>query len=396
MNDLPRLLDALSLAQTDGQQAVIATVVKVEGSAYRRPGARMVIPQVGNATGTVSGGCLESDVSKKAWWLTATGKPAMRTYSTGEDDDELEDAELSFGLGCNGTVHILFERTCAVKPSLAVQVLQWVQTHSRPAALATVIASTVEAQVAIGDRVAISGGDQRAADLWRATLADRGLSQAISADLQAILHNEKSAIGHYEVGGGAVEVLLEYVAAPRRLVIFGAGHDAVPLVSMARLQGWHTTVIDARSHFARAERFIDADQVLALPLQPYAGMQALIDDAAVVVMTHSLSQDRHWLSQVLDLNPRYVGQLGPRSRTERLLDEMAEQARELPAFAKLHYPVGLDLGGDTPHSVALSILAEINAVLNQRQGGMLKYRQASIHAADALMPGEPGLLKLGG
>ena len=393
MNDLPRLLDALSLAQTDGQQAVIATVVKVEGSAYRRPGARMVIPQVGNATGTVSGGCLESDVSKKAWWLTATGKPAMRTYSTGEDDDELEDAELSFGLGCNGTVHILFERTCAAKPSLAVQVLQWVQTHSRPAALATVIASTVETQVAIGDRVAISGGDQRAADLWRATLADRGLSQAISADLQAILHNEKSAIGHYDVGGGAVEVLLEYVAAPRRLVIFGAGHDAVPLVSMARLQGWHTTVIDARSHFARAERFIDADQVLTLPLQPYAGMQALIDDAAVVVMTHSLSQDRHWLSQVLDLNPRYVGQLGPRSRTERLLDEMAEQARELPAFAKLHFPVGLDLGGDTPHSVALSILAEINAVLNQRQGGMLKYRQASIHAADALMP---GLLKLGG
>jgi xanthine dehydrogenase accessory factor len=393
MNDLPRLLDALSLAQTDDQQAVIATVVKVEGSAYRRPGARMVIPQVGNATGTVSGGCLESDVSKKAWWLTANGKPAMRTYSTGEDDDELEDAELSFGLGCNGTVHILFERTCAAKPSLAVQVLQWVQTHSRPAALATVIVSSVEAQVAIGDRLAITADPD--VEQWNAALGDRALSQAIIADLQAILSTEKSAIGHYDVGSGAVEVLLEYIAAPRRLVIFGAGHDAVPLVSMARLQGWHTIVIDARSHFARPERFVDADQVFTLPLQPYAGMQALIDDAAVVVMTHSLSQDRHWLSQVLNLKPRYIGQLGPRSRTERLLDEMAEQARALPAFAKLHFPVGLDLGGDTPHSVALSILAEINAVLNQRQGGMLKYRQASIHAADALMPGEPGLLQLG-
>jgi xanthine dehydrogenase accessory factor len=393
MNDLPRLLDALSLAQSAGQQAVIATVVKVEGSAYRRPGARMVIPQIGNATGTVSGGCLESDVSKKAWWLTATGKPAMRTYSTGEDDDELEDAELSFGLGCNGTVHILFERTCAEKPSLAVQVLQWVKTHSRPAALATVIASSVEGHIAIGDRLAITADPM--AGQWNATLGDRSLSQAICADLRVILQGEKSAIGQYEVAGGTVEVLLEHIAPPRRLVIFGAGHDAVPLVSMARLQGWHTCVIDARSHFARAERFLDADQVLTLPLQPYAGMQALIDDAAVVVMTHSLSQDRHWLRQVMEMKPRYIGQLGPRSRTERLLDEMTGQARKLPAFAKLHFPVGLDLGGDTPHSVALSILAEINAVLNQRQGGMLKYRQASIHAADALLPAELDLLKLG-
>jgi len=390
MNDLSRLLDALSQAQVDGQDAVIATVVKVEGSAYRRPGARMVIPQLGSATGTVSGGCLESDVSKKAWWLTAAGKPVIRTYSTGEDDDELEDAELSFGLGCNGTVHILFERTSERTPSLAVSVLQQVQDTSRPAALATVIFSEDEQHTAVGERAAISPDGQ-----CDVQLQERDLGELISADLHIVLESGKSAIRSYQGRGGCVQVLLEYIPAPRRLVIFGAGHDAVPLVSMARLQGWHTTVIDARTHFARPERFADADHVAAMPLQPFVGLRALVEDAAVVVMTHSFTQDRHWLGQVLTLKPRYIGQLGPRSRTERLLDELPDDPRHAPAFAALHYPVGLDLGGDTPQCVALSILAEINAVLNQRQGGMLKHREASIHAADVIMPGEPGLMKMG-
>lgn len=390
MNDLSRLLTALSLAHADGQDAVIASVVRVEGSAYRRPGARMVIPQLGSATGTVSGGCLESDVSKKAWWLTAAGKPVIRTYSTGEDDDELEDAELSFGLGCNGTVHILFERARAQHPSLAIKVLQQVQTSSRPAALATVIECEGQSQTAVGERVALTADGQLDLEMH-----DKVLGQSIAADLQRVLDTEKSAIRNYHGHDGPIQVLLEYIPAPRRLVIFGAGHDAVPLVSMARLQGWHTTVIDARTHFARPERFVDADQVSALPLAPDKALAPLINDAAVVVMTHSYTQDRHWLGQVLALHPRYIGQLGPRSRTERLLDEMRPEIRELPAFAALHYPVGLDLGGDTPQSVALSILAEINAVLNLRQGGMLRHRTASIHAADVLMPGEPGLLKMG-
>lgn len=390
MNDLSRLLEALSLAHSDGQDAVIATVVKVEGSAYRRPGARMVIPQLGGATGTVSGGCLESDVSKKAWWLTAAGKPVIRTYSTGEDDDELEDAELSFGLGCNGTVHILFERVSAQNPSLMINLLKRVQNTSRSAALATVIDSGSERQSAVGERVALSADGQLEMEMH-----DRLLSQTIAADLHTVLSTEKSAIRNYEGHAGPIQVLLEYIPAPRRLVIFGAGHDAVPLVNMAHLQGWHTTVIDARTHFARPERFPEADQVSTLPLQAFPEMQALLDDAAVVVMTHSYTQDRHWLGQALNLNPRYIGQLGPRSRTERLLDEMSNEVRQLPAFKTLHYPVGLDLGGDTPASVALSILAEINAVLNQRQGGMLRHRQASIHAADVMMPGEPGLLKMG-
>lgn len=380
MNDLSSLLEALDEAQTGQQEVVIATVVKVEGSAYRRPGARMIIAPMGESTGTVSGGCLESDVSKKAWWLTANGKPSMRTYSTGEDDDELEDAELSFGLGCNGTVHILFERIDPHAASLVVDVLREVKASGTGAALATVIGTQSERHTALGERVAIRSSGQ-----VQIEMRERWLATAVAEDLKTVLEAGRSATRTYDSADGAVEVLLEYIAAPRRLVVFGAGHDAMPLVSMARLQGWHITVIDARSHFARPQRFPDADQVLSAPLQPMPELHAMVADAAVVVMTHSLSQDRHWLGQVLQSTPRYIGQLGPRSRTERLLDELPDQAREAAAQASLHYPVGLDLGGDAPHSVALSILAEINAVFNGRSGGMLKHRQASIHAVDVTL-----------
>ena len=380
MNDLSSLLEALDEAQTGQQEVVIATVVKVEGSAYRRPGARMIIAPMGESTGTVSGGCLESDVSKKAWWLTANGKPSMRTYSTGEDDDELEDAELSFGLGCNGTVHILFERIDPQAASLVADVLREVKASGVGAALATVIGTQSERHTALGERVAI-----RASGQVQIEMRERWLATAVAEDLKTVLDARRSATRTYDSADGAVEVLLEYIAAPRRLVVFGAGHDAMPLVSMARLQGWHITVIDARSHFARFQRFPDADQVLSAPLQPMPELHAMVADAAVVVMTHSLSQDRHWLGQVLQSTPRYIGQLGPRSRTERLLDELPERTREAAAQTSLHYPVGLDLGGDAPHSVALSILAEINAVFNGRSGGMLKHRQASIHAVDVTL-----------
>ncbi|WP_296262474.1 MULTISPECIES: XdhC family protein [unclassified Pseudomonas] len=395
MNDLSSLLDALDQAQAGQQDVVIATVVKVEGSAYRRPGARMIIAQLGDSTGTVSGGCLESDVSKKAWWFTANGKPAIRTYSTGEDDDELEEAELSFGLGCNGTVHLLFERVQhqAADPDpagLVVDVLRQIKVSGEGAALATVIGTPDERRVAIGERVAFSSSAG-----VRVQMRERWLARMIAEDLQAVLEGRRSATRTYECAGGGIEVLLEYIPAPRRLVVFGAGHDALPLVSMARLQGWHITLIDARPHFARAQRFPDADRVLTAPLEPLPELAAMVADAAVVVMTHSLTQDRHWLGQVLQCSPAYIGQLGPRTRTERLLDEMPTQDHDAAALSRLHYPVGLDLGGDTPDSVALSILSEINAVFNGRNGSMLKFREASIHAVDVKIEQQAGLQMIG-
>jgi xanthine/CO dehydrogenase XdhC/CoxF family maturation factor len=377
MSGLNTLLEALLLEREAGREAVLATVVKVEGSAYRRPGARMLVSRFGRPEGTISGGCLEAEVAKKAWWLTEAG-PALRSYSTAEEDEASEEA-LSFGLGCNGKVHVLFERLPASGPCTLVDALIGVRDSQQPAAIATVIASPGAASPRLGERLYLVPGQDAEGELLRS-----GLAEQISADLQQTLVCGKSSRCLYPHGADEVEVLLEYLPPVRRLVIFGAGHDAQPLVRMAKLLGWHVTVVDGRAHFARAERFVKADQVLVGDVEQPFAYRELVRGAAVAVMTHSLVQDAHWLQGALHSEPCYVGQLGPRERTERLLAGIHEQQGELPGLANLHYPIGLDLGGDTPESVAMAVLAEIQAVLNGRNGGSLRLRTASIHDSDPL------------
>ncbi|WP_448090446.1 XdhC family protein [Pseudomonas azerbaijanoccidentalis] len=371
MSGLNDLLHAIDTAAQTGEETILATVVKVEGSAYRRPGARMLIPLHGRTVGTVSGGCLEQDLAKKAWWLTDSGEPVVRRYSTGAtEDEEDEQSALTFGLGCNGTVFVLLERLRAKTPSPAIDLLRRVRDHQQPAAMATVIATSRNASARVGDRW-LSNSEH--------ALRNPQLNNAIGNDLHKTLLQKKSSIRLYTDARGEIEVFFEYIAPPPRLVIFGAGHDAQPLVRMAKLQNWHVTVIDSRSHFARPERFPLADAVIFANLDNRFDLHPLIDGAAVAVMTHSYRQDRHWLAQAQQAAPAYLGQLGPKERTERLLTDIGRSP------SALHYPMGLDLGGDAPESVALAILAEMTAVLNQRQGGMLRHRVKPIHQADLVV-----------
>lgn len=374
------LLNAINELEHDNGEAVLATVVKVEGSAYRRPGARMLIPLYGGTVGTISGGCLEAEVAKKAWWLTDGSKAVIRSYSTAtQNDDDEQDAALTFGLGCNGTVHVLLERHNASKPLPVLALLRQVRTSGRAGAQATVIASYRQARVGIGERLVLH---PQLPESGR--LLDAQLDAQVRADLNVTLNQERSSLRRYRDARGEVEVFCEFIEPQRRLVIFGAGHDAQPLAHMAKLLDWHVSVIDGRTHFARAERFPTADTVLQVDtLVPFA-LDELVDGALVAVMTHSYSQDRHWLGGVLRGNPAYIGQLGPRERTERLREELLAQGIETPALERLHFPIGLDIGGDTPESVAIAVLAEMTAVLNQRSGGMLSHRQATIHTPTPL------------
>lgn len=377
MSDLYGLLEALDQADSNNVDVVMATVVKVEGSAYRRPGARMLIPRDGQAVGTVSGGCLEQELVRKAWWLTESGLPVIRRYSTAahdEDDADEEGAALTFGLGCNGTVHVMLERLEAGTSSLLTDVLQGVRATGQPAALATVLSAGHDSGARMGARLGLTTLSRNSQGFSCEVLESR-----VHADLLATLERKKSSRMIYSIGAHAVEVLLEYIAPQRRLVVFGAGNDALPLVQFATQLNWQVHVVDGRANFARAERFTGAKQVLVASIDQPFGLRAMVDGAAVVIMTHSYRQDRFWLKSVLACAPAYVGQLGPKERTERLLDEIEGGAGAAASRAELHYPMGLDLGGDTPQSVALAIVSEITACLNQRAGGRLRDRQARIH-----------------
>jgi xanthine dehydrogenase accessory factor len=334
--ELRRILDLAKRAMAAQDEVCVATVVGIEGSAYRRPGARMILTRSGERAGTVSGGCLEGEIVRKAWWLTENGA-AIQRYSSFFDDD----GDMPYGLGCGGTVIVLLERG---EPAVrTLHALRSTIEERRPWVVVTdTSAETPGTVLLLNDAGEIA---------WRR--ASVGNAAEIAAD--ALNARSSRSVANFFV---------EYLAPPPSVFVFGAGDDAKLLVDFMAELDWHVTVADGRAQMIRPDRFPQAASVIGLDAALGAAAQA---DAAVV-MTHSYDQDRQILRALLPLHLKYVGILGPRRRTERLAGEIAP-ALGLTAddcMARLHSPVGLDLGGHTPAAVALSVTAEVQAVLSGR------------------------------
>ncbi|HSR08625.1 MAG TPA: XdhC family protein [Bryobacteraceae bacterium] len=362
MNELDAILSTWRTERDAAHGGVLATVVHVSGSAYRRPGARMLILADGRRIGTVSGGCLESDVSKKAWWFTEGGQPAVRAYDTSSDDD----AVWEFGLGCNGVVHVLLER---IKNPQTQELLRFLDTHRtarRGAVVATVVATSDGARAQIGQRLLLEAGG-----VGGGSLRGTPLEAEILTHTPACFFEQKSCLVHL----ADCDVFVEWVSAPVPLVVFGAGHDAIPLVKFAKELGWHVTVADGRANYAQASRFPDADRVVVLGRKDVLAGIEITRESIVVLMTHNYPMDVKLVERILPGKPRYLGLLGPKVRSEKLLAEAGQPLHGVD----VHAPVGLDLGSDTPEAIALSIVAEIQASLCGRRGGMLKRRDGAIH-----------------
>ena len=332
------------------------TLVRTEGSSYRRPGARLLLGQQGEYAGTISGGCLEAEVVRKAAWLVRGGAVVER-YSTMFDDT----AEIPFGLGCGGMVDLLLEPAdtpeCramlnALEGALAgdeVTVLTWLPSEGRALKRAVLSANGDFAYVSVG-------------------LTESELAEARAAILPG---------GEFE--RACSEVFVERIATPQRLFILGAGDDAKPVVSMAALLGWSVSVMDGRAHMARAERFPEAEQVIVASATSREVMSIRSDDA-VVLMSHSYEQDRELLTAVLPLHPRYLGLLGARRRSSLLVSEAAAILGWTVSECcdRIFAPVGLDLGGDGPESIALAVIAEVQACCMGKFGASRRLSPADV------------------
>jgi xanthine/CO dehydrogenase XdhC/CoxF family maturation factor len=319
-------------------QSVLATLVTVEGSSYRRPGARLLVSDDGTRIGAVSGGCLEEDILARARQAAATGLAQLVVYDTTSENDLI----WGVGLGCHGIVQVLVERLPA-RPAWADAVARNLKER-QPSELA----------------VTWHSEDAKA-------LGTRFLDENVVSD---------------RVGGAANPgIYFETVIPPPHLVIFGAGDDAQPLAHLAKDVGWLVTVADPRPAFATAERFPGADALVCAPPDELAARAAPGKDALAVVMTHRYVHDVPILRGLLALPLLYLGLLGPKKRAEKILDDLASDGLDVAADlrSRLHAPVGLDIGGDSPDEVALSIVAEIQAVLAGREGGPLRERQRPIH-----------------
>lgn len=372
MKELQEIVTAWEILCAEGREAVLATVVQVSGSTYRRPGARMLLAAEGRLAGSVSGGCLEGDLVKKAQWHTRSGA-ALVTYDSTDEDDVV----WGFGLGCNGVVQVLLERVAPNTPG-PLRLLQSVLHERTPGVIATVIGG--EGRARVGQRLLLLPNGRQD------TLSDAALLAQVENDAQAVLAARRSQTETYALPGGtSAVVFLEAVLPPLPLVIFGANHDALPLVRLAKELGWHVTVADVRG--AHPERFPEADRVLAGSADTLCREISWDAQTAAVVMTHNYSDDKRLLRRLLETSAFYVGQLGPKARTERLLAEISDNGFVVTDAhrSRLHGPVGLDIGADTPEQIALSIIAEIQAARTGRTGESLRERRDPLHPHPAAL-----------
>lgn len=332
MKELQAIVRALLLPGAG--DSVLATLATVEGSSYRRPGARLLVMSDGTRLGSISGGCLEEDVLARARHVATTRQAETIVYDTTSENDLV----WGVGLGCHGVVRIVLE-ILTPRPAWAA-VLAENFAARRPTPLAVV---------------------HRADDPVR-------LGTRLASDLAAT-----SARNH--------GVFHELVAPPTALFIFGAGDDAQPLARFASELGWHVTIADPRTAFATAARFPTADTLVVSPAADLADRAAPDAGALAVVMTHHYVHDLPLVRALLPRPLAYLGLLGPKTRSERILADIAAAGLVVtPEMrARLRAPVGLDLGADGPEPVALAILAEMQAALSGRDGRPLRERSRPIH-----------------
>ena len=379
-----------------GAAAVLVTLVRVEGSSYRRPGARMLITAEGEYAGSISGGCLEAEVVRKSPWKVRGGAVVER-YSTLFDDT----AEIPYGLGCGGTVDLLLEPAGtpefdALMEGMAASLRG--ETHH-------VVTQLPGCGRRLSRTVCDPGGRILFASPSHPVVGDAATSG------QDLAENP-------DPGAEPAEPFDEWLEPPQRLFVFGAGDDAQPMVEMASLLGWGVYVVDGRRQWARAERFPQAGQVLAASPSPIpetlnpaardppasgpaalspADLHSLATDPlamldigprdAAVVMTHSYEQDRAWLAALLPKRPRYLGLLGARHRSALLVSEVAAMLgwSVQRVCDGLFAPVGLDLGGDGAEAIALAIVAEIQTCCQGKLG--LSRRMTPVAVAEQVAQG---------
>ncbi|HVP60426.1 MAG TPA: XdhC family protein [Myxococcaceae bacterium] len=373
MRELQDIVRGWTELRQRGQPVLLATVVATSGSTYRRPGARLLLSAERWIAGGISGGCLERDVLQKAWWRTREGPVVVSYDSTSADDEET----WTFGLGCNGRVDVLLERLPEGGETHPIEFIAECLAARRTGVMATVFRD--EGRTRVGQRLLRDTRGSRS-DLAAGPVRDRVLAAA-----ESTLGEGRTRVGRIETEDEAMEVLLEVIRPPRSLVVFGTGQDAVPLVQQAVALGFHVTVVSNTSGGVPAELFRDADVQLTASPAAIAGKLVLESDSAIVVMTHNLGHDRGYLRFALESGCSYVGVLGPRARTERLLDELREGGFPFTERhrASLYSPVGLNLGAEQPEEIALSILSEIQARFSGADAQSLRLRPGPIHGRSA-------------
>lgn len=373
MKEQKNILAAFKKIDLSTRKAALATVVNVRGSSYRSPGARMLIQDDGHWTGSISGGCLEGDALRKARAVMQLGKPQTVTYDTREESNQ----NLGIGLGCNGVIDVLIEPIDQHDRLGSIQLFESIIKLEEPVALATVFQATQEEFIG---RKLLLAHDRIITD----TLVDRDVRDQVLPTLQHVFSGVKSQAVKLNTQQGTLELFIELIQPVITVMIFGGGFDARPVSQLAKSLGWNVTVTDECVAHIAPVFFPDADQ-LSLCNREFVDREFSITPfTACVLMSHNYEYDRDVLKKLLQSPAPYIGILGPRKRFDKMCSEFAAAGFTLTEseIQRIHSPIGLDIGAETPDEIAVSIIAEIQGKFSGRSGGFLKYRQGPIHQRD--------------
>jgi len=365
------IMDSIAGAVDDGR-AVLATVVAVEGSAYRRPGAKIVITEDGGGVGSITAGCLEDAVRSLAREVFEDDTPRVERFDlTGTDE------EWGLGLGCNGVIDVLFEPLDeSYRP--VVDAYQRGEDVSVVTVLDSGTTGISRGERALAFRTRDSGDGEL---VFEASDWPDWVRQEASGPAAKLLDDETSERRTLERGEHRVDVFIDSVTAPPELIIFGSGHDVSPLVSLAKQVDFRVTVVTFRGAAASEDRFPAANRVLSMSPAEVRDELEFDSDTYAVVMSHNFIDDRIALEEVVATGTEYVGLMGPRKRFEEMRTEIEAEGRTLDDgdLDRIYSPAGLDLGGSTPVQIAHSIVAEVSAVHNERDPKHLRERDGPIH-----------------
>ncbi len=368
MKEIKAIIQAFEEAEKNGEQTALATVVKVVGSSYRRPGARMLVTENGVLTGAISGGCLEGDALKKAQLVMLKKQSMVVTYDTTDEDD----AKFGVGLGCNGIIHILIEPIDPHQEHHPITLLKACLEDREPKVLATFFDLNQQRKPQVGTCWLKSSQA-----FINSNALPTGFSQRLTSMADRVFAEKKSWIAPLE----HQQVFLELIEAPLHFVVVGAGNDAIPLTQMANVLGWEVTLIDGRENHANTNRFPHLNTIKVMESEKVVDALKLDKRTAMILMTHNFNYELQVLKDLLPISIPYVGILGPKKKLLKMVENLEKSGKKLSEEDKdkLYGPAGLNLGAEAPEEIALSIISEVKAVLAGEKGTPLREKSGPIH-----------------
>ncbi len=365
MKEIREIVTAFDQHTAEGRRTALASLVHVEGSSYRRPGARMLVNDEGQFIGAISGGCLEGDALRKSMLAITQQQSKLVTYDTSDE----EDITVGVQLGCEGVIQVLIEPINPESEINPVSLLRKATAKRKKSVLVTLFSLNDKSKPQPGTCLLIEEDNTLTGEI-----SPPGIREAVLTDAREVMNTEKSAFRNYISEDSTVNAFIEFIGPPVSLVIVGAGNDVIPLSQMADSLGWEVTVVDGRSSHAKQERFAGTCRVLVSKPEHVLNKLVIDHHTIFLLMTHNYNYDLAMLRLLVDHNINYIGVLGPKKKMDRMLNEIAASGTPLTEEQKssIFGPVGLEIGAETPEEIAISILAEIKKVLTGKSGISLR------------------------